>query len=100
MDTSDFDTLIWPPNDHLNWPPRRAPYTVDLVRAGKPGRRPDWTGEPKWNYSNRFDGSTNTGQERSKEWLGSLGSTGAWYEKPWGMRFRGSERSTREASQE
>jgi hypothetical protein len=18
---SDFDTLIWPPNDHLNWPP-------------------------------------------------------------------------------
>jgi hypothetical protein len=17
----DFDTLIWPPNDHLNWPP-------------------------------------------------------------------------------
>ena len=18
---ADFDTLIWPPNDHLNWPP-------------------------------------------------------------------------------
>ena len=18
---TDFDTLIWPPNDHLNWPP-------------------------------------------------------------------------------
>src|ERR1035437_727886 len=29
-------------------------------RAYEPVRRPDWTGEPKWNYSNRFDGSTTT----------------------------------------
>jgi hypothetical protein len=46
------------------------------------------------------NGSTTTGWGRSKEWLGSLESIGARYEKPWEMRFHGSERSTRGVSQE
>src|SRR5580658_7531992 len=97
----DFDTLIWPPNDHLNWPPEEENLIPWIsFRAYEPVRRADWTGEPKWNYSNRFDGSTTTEWERSKEWPGSLGSTGAWYGKHWEMRYRGSERSTRAASPE
>src|SRR5260370_35207616 len=95
---SDFDTLIWPPNDDLNWPPEEENLLPWIsFRAYEPAGRPDWTGEPKWNYSNRFDGSTTTGRERSKEWPENLGSTGAWYGKPWGMRDRGSERSRRVA---
>jgi len=30
---ADFDTLIWPPNDHLNWPP----LVKDIYRVSRFG---------------------------------------------------------------
>jgi hypothetical protein len=65
-----FDTLDWPTSMGGNGPPPLS--KAYPTRERQVGREATCEGgEPPWNYSKRYDGSTSLGLGRSKAWRAS-----------------------------